>query len=184
MRSIYYIPILHVPREFGSIQEVMIIQQMIGHYGEQKTKEFLEEIEQYWEEAEKRIQKADLNDPETASCLHIFVEGLPQVEENAIQEIVQKGIMQKIPFYCIIEKLLAAGAKIYGTEDEELLLEERRNTSANRPSDPRRAEEILGARDLFTAQRINAIVPEGEIGLLFIGRDHNVQLDGFQLINL
>lgn len=176
MRILYYVPMAHTPQELGSLKEAVIAKTR-QIYGKQQTKEFLRQVEWYWKEVERRIQKAGLYQPETAVRLHIFVDGLPDTNEARVEKIVQELIAQNIPAYLIIKKLRENGTKVYGTEDPELLLQEHRywtEISQGRSGNPREAQRLLKARDRAIASRIDAVVPEGEIGLLFLGRVHKV----------
>jgi hypothetical protein len=80
-------------------------------------------------------------------------------------------------------ELIQLGAKLEGTEDPKLLLEEYaylKNASADldKPEVKRRyqrlAKSILQKRDSYIAQRIDKTLREGETGLLFIGITHRV----------
>lgn len=176
MRTLYYVPMVHTPQELGILKGA-IIAERIKKFGRRQTEEFFKQVEWYWREVEKRIQRTELCQPEKAAHLHIFVDGLPNAKEEIVQKIIQELIALDIPAYRIIEKLQAKGAKVHGTEDPELLLQEHQywsDVAKGRQPDSTIARELLKSRDQAIAQRIDAKVPEGEIGFLFLGKVHNV----------
>lgn len=176
MPTLYYVPMIHTPQEWGSFKNAVLAMQT-KKYGKKGCSEFLQEIECYWQEVERRIRLAELYQPKTASQLHIFIDGLPNTDEPFIKKIVEELISQKIPVYTIIKTLLENGATIHGTEDPELLLQEHRywtEISQGKKPDPEMAQELLRSRDQYIAQRIVSVVPNGEVALLFIGRSHDV----------
>ena len=176
MPTLYYVPMVHTPQELGSLKDAILIART-KLCGEKATSKFLQEVEDYWQEVARRIQHIGLYRPKIASRLHIFVDGLPNTEEALVKKIVEELITQKIPVYLIIEKLRENGATICGTEDLKLLLREHRywtEISQGKTHDQTTAQELLRGRDQAIAQHINAVVPDEESGLLFIGRAHNV----------
>lgn len=180
MRILYYVSMIHTPQESGTLKDKMIAARRQTH-GNIHTKIFLKQIQSYWKEVERKIQGAGLHRPETASRLHIFIDGLPHTDESLVKKVVEKSIGLKIPMYIIAEKLQRKGAKIHGTENVELLLQEYKyqkdnleKTMRTRKSQPQKAKKLLEDRDRAIAERIDQVVPENEIGLLFIGAAHDV----------
>lgn len=176
MRTLYYVPMLHTPQELGSVAEqVIAVREKV--YGKQQAQAFISEIERYWKEVARRIQRAGLYVSETTQKLHIFVDGLPDVEDSLMQKIVAELIEKGIPAYRIIAGLTQRGAQLYGTEDPDLLLREREiwiGVAAGKRADQQELSVLLAARDRVVACRIDRVVPDGKIGLLFIGKAHNV----------
>lgn len=159
-------------------------------YGDGGLESFLEKIEEYWEEVCKRIVAAGLYGPK-AAFLHIFVDGLPYGDENKVRRIVEDLVAaRKIPAYRIIAKLQEYGAKVHGTEDFGLLLEEYKYFKAlseGKNGDPEAAQARLMARDAAIALRIQEILNDGDVGILFIGKMHDVigkLPDEFIVVNL
>lgn len=176
MRVLYYVPMIHTPQELGSLKESAIAAHK-QRYGNRQTEEFFKQVEWYWREVSKRIQKAGLFQPETASRLHIFVDGLPNTEKDRVQKIIQELTNLDIPVYNIIKKLQENGAKVHGTENRELLLQEHQywiGVAKGKKAEAGVTRKLLKARDQAIARRINEELPEKEIGLLFIGGAHNV----------
>jgi len=86
-----------------------------------------------------------------------------------VKEMLEKGSRN----YLLINKMIIRGARLMGTENSALLLEEY-NRLHNNNSHFSSAKEQLGRRDRFIAQRIEITLLDGEVGLIFIGADHNV----------
>lgn len=193
MPILYYVPVIHTPQELGSLKNAFLARRT-KIYGEKKTREHLEEIERYWQEEERKIyQEAGLHRPEIASKLHIFIDGLPNTEEVLVKKIVEELTLQKIPIYLIVKEVVENGATIYGTEDPELLLREHAywtGIAQGKISDLTMSQKLLRSRDQYIANRISAMVPDEESGLLFIGRAHDVICElnklprKFKIINL
>lgn len=175
MKILTVVYMIHTQKEFGNlarrIQEIQI--QKRGARGAQ---DFFDEIENYWEEVGRRIHEKFLNEG-SAKQLAIFIDGLPNVDDQIVQKIVTAMIEQKIPAYLIIQKLEEAGAKVYGTEDPKLLLEEHgvwTQASKGERADPQKLQELLKMRDCAIAKRIDDILSDEGEGLLFIGKAHDV----------
>lgn len=178
MKVLYYIPMIHTLAELGSLKEVIVATHN-RIFGEQKTEEHFREVEEYWQEVRQRMERAGFGQEETASCLHIFMDSLPDTTDEIVQKIIQDLAEpeQNMPVYQIIKELQNKGAKVYGTEDLQLLLREReygtRIASGEKPN-PGLAAEILEERDLAIGKRIDSVLLEGDIGLLFIGKVHQI----------
>lgn len=176
MPTLYYVPMIHTPQELGSLKNAFLAVQTKA-YGEKGSHERMEAIERYWQEVERRMQLNGLYRPESASRLHVFVDGLPNTEESLVKKIVEELISQEIPAYIIIKTLLENGAAIHGTENPELLLEEHRywtEISQGKTPDPEIAQRLLRSRDQYIAEHIISVVPDEEFAILFIGRSHDV----------
>ncbi|MDD5626419.1 MAG: hypothetical protein PHW01_00170 [Patescibacteria group bacterium] len=177
-RGLYYIPMLHTEEELGGLKETLT-EAHKSLFSAQQTEVLFKEIKEYWRLVAERIEKAAFRERETASPLHIFVDSLPNGTEDLIQKTVQSLIASgKIPAYQIIAKLQADGAKVHGTENLEWLIKEVNYWKAvvgrERLRNPQEEKELLENRDKAIIDRINEVVPQEEIGILFIGRMHNV----------
>lgn len=177
-RGLYYIPMLHTKEELGELKETLT-EAHKSLFGAKQTEVLFKEIKEYWGLVAERIEKVAFYERETASPLHIFVDSLPNGTEDLIQKTVQSLIASgEIPAYQIIAKLQAAGAKVHGTEDLEWLIKEVNYWKAvvgrERLRNPQEEKELLENRDKAIIDRINEVVPQEEIGILFIGRMHNV----------
>lgn len=177
-RWLYYIPILHMEEELGGLKETLI-EAHKSLFGAQQTEVLFKETKEYWELVAERIEKAAFYERETASRLHIFIDGLPNGKEDLVQELVQNLIASgKILAYQMIAKLQTAGAKVHGTEDFKWLIKEDNYWKAvvgrERLRNPQEEKELLENRDKAIIDCINEVVPQEEIGIIFIGGMHNV----------
>jgi len=177
-RKIYYIPMVHTAKELGEMEEATT-KIRIRTFGAQQTREFLKDIDNYWELVVKRIRKAGLHQPEITAQLHIFVDGLPNGAEEAVQKTVATLVSAgEIPSYKIIGILQTAGATVHGTEDIHLVVAEANYWKAvvehKCNSDPEWEKQSLKDRDKAIIARVHDIVPENETAIVFIGRLHNV----------
>ena len=87
----------------------------------------------------------------------------------------------------MILELIERGAKLEGTEDPQLLMEEyemqkrkleSRSATDQTGQERMRTDDLLAARDRFIAKRIEETLQEDETGLLFLGALH--QFDELQ----
>ena len=170
----------------------------IKRYGLQKWEEHNRIIEDFWGGIRNKVFDLDLDYPYT----RLYQDGLPVCgkEMDLVQELVKMGSKN----HQILMELIQLGAKLEGTEDPKLLLEEyaylknaladldkpevnpvRKDGALTPPSMARLsnrvkrryqrlAKSILQKRDSYIAQRIDETLREGETGLLFIGITHRV----------
>ncbi|MDO9351337.1 MAG: hypothetical protein Q7U55_08875 [Deltaproteobacteria bacterium] len=149
----------------------------IKRYSKKKWEEHNKIIEDFWQGIRNKVFDLNLDYPNT----RLYQDGLPVCgkEMAIIEELVKMGSRN----YQILMELIQLGAKLEGTEDPKLLLEEYaylKNASADldKPEVKRRyqrlAKSILQKRDSYIAQRIDKTLLEGETGLLFIGIAHRV----------
>jgi len=149
----------------------------IKRYGTQKWEEHNRIIEDFWQGIRKKVFGLKLDYQKT----RLYQDGLPVCgkEIDLVQELVKMGSRN----HQILMELIGLGAKLEGTEDPKLLLEEYtylKNASAALEKErmkrryQRLAKSILQRRDSYIAQRIDKTLAEGETGLLFIGITHRV----------
>jgi hypothetical protein len=176
MRRLKYVPIIHTGVEMGTMFETLKAE-YIRRFGIQKWEEHNRIIEDFWQGIRKKILDLDLNHP----CTRLYQDGLPVCgrEMDIIQELVKMGS----PNHRILMDLIHLGAKLEGTEDPKLLLEEYHllKDSAADPHDQnmgkryqQAAKKILQNRDAFIGRRIDETLKRGETGLLFMGISHRV----------
>ncbi|MDD5750043.1 MAG: hypothetical protein PHU56_00095 [Candidatus Pacebacteria bacterium] len=188
MKEVYVVPMVHTVQELGSLEK-RIMETRLRLFGAEQTEKFFDQVEQYWQEAERKIEGAGLFQPEIAAGAQIFIDSLPNVNEYIVQKVLQDLIRQGSPAYKIIDRLQKAGAKVWGTEDTNLLLEEYRYwqdvASGKKIIDILEIEKLLRARDRAITRRINLVMSEnGEIGIVFIGAKHNLMFKTVKIINL
>jgi hypothetical protein len=177
---------IHALSDFGSVAKRMesAAEEMLTVAGWQKHQE---SVRRFWDELrtelELRLEK-DLAGADWGK-LRIYQDGMPVGGEDArriVNEVAEAGS----PNYRLVRELLARGAQIEGTEDPGLLREEyelaRRLATARGPVEEaqalqayrQRSGELLRARDIFIARRIDETLKQRELGLLFIGALHRV----------
>ena len=149
----------------------------IRRFGTQKWEEHNRIIEDFWHGIRNKVFDLSLDYPNT----RLYQDGLPVCgkEMDLVQELVKMGSRN----HQILMELIQLGAKLEGTEDPKLLLEEYtylKDASAHL-DDPkgkkkyqRLAGTLLQKRDSYIGQRIDKTLREGETGLLFIGIAHRV----------
>jgi hypothetical protein len=176
MRKLKYVPIIHTGIEMGSMYGTLKTE-YIKRYGKKKWEEHNRTIEDFWRGICERVFELNLEYPKT----RLYQDGLPVCgkEMDIVQELVRMGSRN----HQILMKLIQLGAKLEGTEDSRLLLEEYaylKDASADldnpksKKKHQRLAQSILEKRDSYIAQRIDETLAEGETGLLFIGITHRV----------
>ena len=176
MRRLRYIPVIHTGVEMGSLYGTLK-DEYIRRFGTQKWEEHNRIIEDFWQGIRNKVFDLDLNYQNT----RLYQDGLPVCgkEMDLVQELVKMGSRN----HQILMELIQLGAKLEGTEDPKLLLEEYdylKKASADldkhqaKKRYQRLAKSILLKRDLYIGQRIDKTLQEGETGLLFIGITHKV----------
>ncbi|MEI7537254.1 MAG: hypothetical protein WCJ76_08575, partial [Comamonadaceae bacterium] len=119
-------------------------------------------------------------DPHYAS-VRLYQDGLPICgkEEQIVQDVAAQGSKN----YQLLVELMALGSRLMGTEDPQLLLREYRfhqdalgdGDSAYQAQRVEQSRQLLLERDRFIADRINATLLVGEVGLLFLGLAHSIE---------
>jgi hypothetical protein len=119
----------------------------------------------------------------------IYQDGLPicQHELEIVRELAGAGSRN----HQLILELIGQGATLMGTEDPQLLIREyhlQRSRLQPQPGGapaaaaPDEAAELLELRDQSIARRIADTLPEGQVGLLFLGAAH--RLDALTALGL
>ena len=181
MRLLILIPIVHSSADMGSMKDALT-KETIAKLGEKGWEEQQLRIENFWNEVEKSIDKLRLN----PKNIRVYQDGLPYTKEDMVMKIINKTAERGSRNYQIIKKLAEQGAALEGTESPELLIEEYNFIKAFAEAEGKEREvakkkydetkeQLLEKRDAFIAERINATLREGEIGILFIGAHHNVK---------
>jgi RNase P subunit RPR2 len=176
MRRLRYVPIIHTGVEMGSMYGTLK-DEYIRRFGTQKWEEHNSIIEDFWQGIRNKVFDLNLDYPNT----RLYQDGLPVCgkEMDLVQELVKMGSRN----HQILMELIQLGAKLEGTEDPKLLLEEydylkKASADLDKKQVERRyqrlAKSILQKRDVYIGQRIDKTLREGETGLLFIGITHRV----------
>jgi hypothetical protein len=160
MRTLIVIPIIHTEKEMKSL------------FGER-----IQSVEQFWGGVRSMI--AELGLP--YANVRLYQDALPLCEKapDIVKEIAAGGSRNHL----LLLDLMEQGARLAGTEDPDLLLEEYQllqdalGGGKQGADDAREGQRqrLLCDRDRFIAGRISATLSAGEIGLLFLGPTHSVE---------
>jgi hypothetical protein len=113
--------------------------------------------------------------------VRLYQDALPLCEKEAelVKELAARGSMN----HQFLVELMGQGARLMGTEDPHLLLEEYRLLQAasgggkQGPGNARegQSQSLSADRERFIAARINATLADSEVGLLFLDPAHSVE---------
>jgi hypothetical protein len=176
MRTLIVIPIIHTEQDMGSLREE-IKQEYVTRYGDQRWAEHLKSIDQVWNGIRQMIAVLEL----PYARVRLYQDGLPLCGKEA--DIVKEVAAQGSQNHQLLVELMAQGAQLMGTEDPSLLLQEYQliqgalggGKPGHESQQQAQSRGLLAQRDRFIAGRINATLPSGEIGLLFVGMAHAVE---------
>lgn len=180
MRTLLIVPIIHAEQDMGTLLE-RVKQEYVQRYGSAKWDEHLKTVREVWTAIGRMIEALEL----PYAKVRLYQDGLPDCgrEEDIVKEVAAQGSKNHQLLLTLMEK----GARLMGTEDPHLLLQEYqllRGTLAavaekgqgdtvTIPEEQSR--KLLGERDRYIANRINSTLGTGEIGLLFLGLAHSVE---------
>jgi len=179
LRKLIYVPVIHTEADMGSVAEP-VKREYIQRYGVERWQEHINAINGMWRGIRQKILALELDYNQTK----IYQDGLPVCnQELAIaSDLAQAGNEN----YKIILALIHRGAKLVGTENPALLLEEyhyiKNVTKINDLGEKeiaikkyeKKASDLLERRDAYIAHRIAQTLLEGEVGILFMGLRHQV----------
>jgi hypothetical protein len=158
MRTLILVPIAHKEKDLTSLFD--------RQFGS---------TEEVWDGIRRAIAHLQL----PYSSVRLYQDALPLCgkEQDIVKEIAAGGSRN----HRLLLDLMVQGARLVGTEDPELVLQEYqslqsmsaggRQASEEQQDDAR--QQLLSNRDQFIAGRINATLSTGEIGLLFLGLNHS-----------
>jgi hypothetical protein len=150
----------------------------VGQRGLQRK---LKTIEQVWDRLEAALARLDL----FYDRVRLYQDGLPVCgrEIELVLELAQRGSRN----HQFLQRLMAQGATLMGTESADLLRQEYDLARQNLPAPDRgrsaaavvrcrdSSAPLLAQRDQFIARRINNTLKAGETGILFLGLLHAVE---------
>jgi hypothetical protein len=175
MRTLLAIPIIHTEHDMGTLLE-HIKREYVARFGQDKWQAHLKSIDDVWLGIRQMLSLLEL----PFVSVRLYQDGLPVCGKEL--EIVRDVAAQGSTNHQLLMELMAKGAKLEGTEDAGLLLQEYRfhqgqlrNTLPEQEN--QRAElsqKLLLDRDQFIAKRINSTLLVGEIGVLFLGLAHSI----------
>jgi len=176
MRTLIVIPIVHAEQDMGSLLE-QIKQEYVSRHGPEKWSEHLKSIGEVWTAIRQMIAALEL----PYASVRLYQDGLPVCGKEA--DIVKDVAAQGSKNHQLLVELMERGARLMGTEDPNLLLQEYQlhrsalDGGSPGPGDQRedQSRKLLSERDGFIAQRIHTTLVAGEIGLLFLGLAHSVE---------
>ena len=177
MRTLIVIPIIHTEQDMGSLLD-QIKQEYVARYSHDKWTEHLKSIDEIWSGIRRMIAELEL----PYATVRLYQDGLPQCEKEAdiVKDVAARGSKN----HELLVELMEQGARLMGTEDPQLLLQEYQflqgalGGKQDLDQENQRKEQsrrLLSERDRFIAGRINATLSSGEIGLLFLGMAHSVE---------
>ena len=176
MRTLIVIPIIHTEQDMGSLLE-QIKQEYVTRYGQEKWAQHLQSIDEVWSGIRRMIEALEL----PYASVRLYQDGLPLCGKEA--DIVKEVAAQGSKNHQLLVHLMEQGARLMGTEDPHMLLQEYQFLqgalgSGEQGHENQRVDQsrrLLSERDRFIAGRINATLSAGEIGLLFLGLAHSVE---------
>ncbi len=179
MKRLIYVPVIHTEADMGSVAEPLK-REYIQRYGPKRWNEHIDTIRSMWLGIRQKIFALGLDYKQTK----VYQDGLPVCDkELAIASDLAKADNEN---YKIVWELIQRGAKLMGTENSQLLLEEYNYIKDVTRIDAleekekaikeyeKKAADILERRDQYIADRITMTLKDGEIGILFIGMKHRV----------
>lgn len=173
-RRLIWVPIIHTPEDMGRLKGAVRQAHLRTRNGRAGWEAYARAAGEFWREARKRVDALGLDFP----SVRLYQDALPVCgyEEKIVRELAHTGGAN----YRLLVDLMARGAMLTGTESPRLLVEEyelsRKGLEA--PPSPElleRAGTLLDERDQYIARRIDETLKPGEIGLIFLGRAHELQ---------
>lgn len=182
MRRLHVIPIVHSNEDLGKLAPQIEARksELVSAEQIQTTRHT---VRSFWEELRKAIEAWSID----FSNLLVFQDALPVEPKGGegiplliVNDLAEKGSQNHV----ILRWLGQQGAQIVGTESSELLLEEYRlakqmleneDYDDTDSADRTLGLSLLNQRDQFIADRIDDLLDEETVGLLFIGLMHSVE---------
>jgi hypothetical protein len=176
MRRVVLVPLVHDEADLGTAGPTLLAE-TIRLAGRERWAAHTKTLTRYWTEVAAFLQSKD------PSQLKLYQDGLP-VGGSAGRAVVEEAARRGSRNYRLLLDLIDSGAELRRTEDSELLRQEydllARETSTTRGKrneqrtvpDPEKSGRLLRERDEFIARTIDATLEEGEVGILFLGAEH------------
>ena len=179
MRRVLLVPLVHDAADLGAVGPALLAE-TIRIAGPERWATHTQTLQRYWIEVAAFLRRMDPHQ------LKLYQDGLPvggSVGRAVVEEAARRGSRN----YRLILDLLDRGAELRQTEDPELLRQEydllareplvapaagRRRTRQAPLPDPERRGRLLRERDEFIARTIDASLGDGEVGVLFLGAEH------------
>ena len=177
MRTLVIIPIIHTEQDMGSLLSE-IKREYVSRYGLAQWDSHLNSIAEIWDGIRRMILDFDL----PYASVRLFQDGLPLCGKEA--EIVRDVAARGSKNHQLLAELAGRGARLMGTEDPQLLLQEYQflqgalrdmQSEEGEQLWKQQSQRLLADRDQFIAARINDTLLPNEIGLLFLGMAHQIE---------
>jgi len=178
MKQLIYVPIIHMSADLGSIAK-QVDKRGIAGFGEEFWERHRRTVDSFWNSIVRSFADSDVKG------YKIYQDGMVADGEVG-QKIIEEGIKAGSKNYQIIDELIKKGATLVQTEDFSLVKKER-DRIVKIIKSKSIAEKLISyliykltknsllkKRDGYIARRICETLNHGEIGILFIGADHNI----------
>lgn len=178
-RRLLHVAVIHDEDDLGSAGKA-VAERSIALAGERRWAEHAETVRAFWDHVARYLRAFP------RASLKIYQEGLA-ADGTLGRRIVERATQMGSRNYQLVLELLDGGAELRKTEEPDVLLRERQNLllalegerSAQRGSGAReqyraQRDALRAERDRRIAETIRASLREGELGVLFIGADHEV----------
>jgi len=178
-RQVLHVPIIHSLPDMGTMGDALEAA-FIECFGRRRWEEHQALTDRFWAAVRKALEDERLD----YRRVDLYQDGLPVcgMELDIAAQAARSGSEN----HQLLLDLIAQGAKLVGTEDPALLLEEyhdlktflegqaAQGASASPPVPAVRHTGLLARRDAFIAGRIGAVLEPGRTGILFMGLLHRV----------
>jgi hypothetical protein len=152
----------------------------IERFGRRHWDEYVDLLDGFWRTVRTELDRLNLD----YHRVDLYQDGLPVCGREL--EIVEKAAATGSENHQLLLDLLRRGAKLRGTEDPKLLLDEYRDIKTalkDRPgtSSPEQTggsspyRQRLSKRDAYIGRRIDQSLQPGRAGILFLGMMHEVE---------
>lgn len=170
MRALIYFPIIHSPKDLGSLSKLAS-----DLKSNEQEKKYLEAVKHFWEIVATTIESLELD----YSNLKLYQDGLPVCgkEKEIVAEVAESGSEN----HRLLQILNRKGAVLMGTESPELLVKEHElmmqmlKSVDSTETSLSAAQTLLNQRDEYIAQRIDETLQDNEMGILFLGLMHTIE---------
>jgi len=174
MRRLWCVPIIHDEVDLGSVGAALA-QQSSALTGKRRWAIHREAMRHFWKSVRAYLRSFDM------AYVKLYQDGLAAggaMGRRVVEEAARRGSKN----YQLLVELMAEGAELRQTEDPSLLVQEYerlrrpRRVSGSEPSGEERpaSAELLRRRDRYIAERIHATLRPDDLGVLFIGANHDV----------
>lgn len=178
MRSLIYVPIIHISADLGNVAPLVDKRGKII-FGEEDWKRHKEAILGFWDSIAHYFDSLEVKN------FKIYQDGLVADGEVGLK-IVSDGVKKGSKNYEIVSQLISQGAQLVRTEDFQLVKKEydylikltKAKTSIKKIiaalNYKFHKKNLLRKRDEFIAKVINNTLGQEETGVLFLGAHHKI----------